>query len=97
MRPKQILVTSSNTPKIIPMDYRGGPSSIIATPVAATYSVEFTTTDVQNSDLTPVWAAITSMTAATTAQDEEVGSVTAFRVILTSGTSVQIDISQSDV
>ena len=98
MRPQQILVTSGISPKIIPVNSRGGPYSIIATPAGAgDYDVSFTTTDIFNSDLTPAWVDITAMTGATTTQDTEVGTVTAFRVTLNSGTSVQVDIAQSDV
>lgn len=98
MRPKQTLVTSSNSPKTIPMNYRSGPVSILATPAGSgNYTIAFTTTDIFNSDLTPVYVNITSMTAATTAQNEELGTITAFRVTLNSGTSVQLDIAQSDV
>lgn len=98
MRPLEKLVTSANSPKIIPTNYRSGPLSIITTPAGAgNYTIAFTTSDVQNTAITPIWVDITSMTGATTSQNEELGTVTAFRATLNSGTSVQVNIAQSDV
>lgn len=98
MRPIQKLVTSANTPVIIPTSYRNGAISIVATPAGAgNYTIAFTTTNVFDSSLTPVWVDITAMTTATTTQNAELGTVTAIRATLHSGTSVELDIAQSDV
>ncbi len=98
MRNKRHEITSNNSPKTIPMNWRGGSTSIITSPSGAgNYTVAFTTTPIQDASLTPTYIDITSMTAATTDQSEEVGQITAFRITLNSGTSVAADIAQSDV
>jgi len=98
MRPKRTVVTSSNSPKIIPINYRGGRTSIIATPSGAgDYTVENTTVRIQDSSITPNWNPISSMTAQTAQASDSAGSITALRVTLNSGTDVTVDISQSDV
>jgi len=98
MRPKRFVITSGLSPKVVPMSYRGGPSSIIASPSGSgNYDIAFTTVDIFDASLTPNWVDITGMSAATTDQDAEVGSVTALRITLNSGTDVTVDISQSDV
>lgn len=96
MKPHQITVTSSNSPLTIPLNPRGGLVGVGATPTAATYTVEFTLTPLQEG-LTINPFAITAMTAATTPQSIEIGSATAIIVTLSSGTSVDIDVAQSDV
>ena len=97
MKSTQVIVTSANSPAVIPLNDRGGPRSIGATPAGAgNYTVEFTMTP-QNEDLTNNTFPITAMTTATTALTTELGSVTAIVVTLHSGTSVTMDISQSDV
>ena len=96
MKPHQIIVTSSNSPLTIPLNPRGGPVSFGVTPTAATYTVEFTLIPLQIG-LTPNTFAIAAMTAATTAQQTEAGAITSIIVTLDSGTSVTVDIVQSDV
>ena len=96
MKPNQIIVTSSNSPKTIPLSPRGGPIGVGATPTAATYTVEFSLTPIQEG-LTANTFPVSGMTAATTAQSAEISPVTAIVVTLDSGTSVTIDIAQSDV
>ena len=97
MKSTQTLVTSSNSPATIPMNPRGGPSAVGATPAGAgNYTVTYAIAPAQEG-LTLNPFAITSMTTATTAQNEELGPVTALIVTLHSGTSVTIDIAQSDV
>lgn len=98
MRPKQILITSANTPFTLPLNYRGGPTSLIATPDGAgNYTIAITTTDIQDSSLTPNFFDIAAMTTETAKKETSISSATALRVILHSGTSVTIDVSQSDV
>ena len=96
MKTRQIIVTSSNSPVTIPLNPRGGPVGVGATPDSATYTVEMTLTPLEDG-LTPNTFAITDMTAATTAQSAQIGPVTAVVVTLDSGTSVTMDITQSDV
>lgn len=98
MRPKRFTVTSSNSPKIIPTNYRGGPISIIATPNGAgNYDVAFTTAPIQDSSITPNWIDITDMSAATTQQNKSANNITALRITLNSGTNVVVDIASGDV
>jgi hypothetical protein len=97
MKTTQTVVTSGNSPLTIPLNPRGGPTAIGATPAGAgDYTVTFVIAPIQEgATLNPF--AITSMTAATTAQNEELGPVSAVIVTLNSGTSVTIDLAQSDV
>lgn len=96
MRPRRISVTTVGS-KIFPVNFRGGPSSIVATPGAASnYTVEYATTDIQNSDFTPNWEGVTDMVGASTQETRELGSITALRVTLNGGASVDVDFSQSD-
>lgn len=82
---------------MFPTDYRGGTISIAATPAGAgNYDVEYTLSNVLDSAITPNWIAITAMTGATTQQTAEFGSISGLRVTLNSGTSVTIDINQSN-
>lgn len=97
MKSSQKIVTSANTPLTIPLDYRGGPMGIGATPAGAgNYTIEFSVTPT-NESLTLNPHAITNMTAATTAQQVQMGPATALIVTLNSGTSVTVDLTQSDV
>ena len=97
MKSTQKVVTSANSPLTIPMNPRGGPTALGATPAGSgNYTVTFAIDPVQEG-LTLNPFAITSMTTATTAQNEELGPVTALVVTLHSGTSVTIDLAQSDV
>ena len=79
------------------MNARGGPTAVGATPAGAgNYTVTFVIAPVQEgATLNPF--AITSMTTATTAQNEELGPVSALLIPHHSRTSVTIDLSQSDV
>lgn len=97
MRPVRIVQdTVDNT--VVPMDWTGGPITILALPSGAgNYDVAFTTTDIFNSSLTPIWEDITNMSAATDQQSATIdGSITGLRITLNSGTDVTVDISQSD-
>lgn len=98
MRPKQFTVTSSNSPVTVPLNYRGGKTSIIATPSGSgNYDVAYTAVNIQDSTLTPNWIDITDMSAATaTVGDKTVSSVTAIRITLNSGTNVIVDIASAD-
>ena len=97
MKSFQKIVTSANSPLTIPMNDRGGPAGIGATPAGAgNYTVTFSLTPL-NQGLTINPHAITSMTTATTALSEQLGPVTAIIVTLHSGTSVTMDLTQSDV
>ena len=97
MKNFQKIVTSANTPLTIPLNQRGGAVGVGATPAGAgNYTITLVLTPLQEG-LTLNPHAITDMTAATTAQSEQLGPVTAIIVTLNSGTSVTVDITQSDV
>lgn len=95
MRIKSFTVTSGTA--VFPTNYRGGTISMSATPAGGgDYTVEYTLSNTLDSSITPNWIAITAMTGATTQQTAELGSISAIRATLNSGTSVTIDINQSD-
>lgn len=96
MKSRQFTVTSSNSPLTIPLSHRGGPTGIAATPTAATYTVNYTIAPL-NEGATINEFAIAAMSGVTTAETAEIGPVTAIIVTLDSGTSVSIDVAQSDV
>lgn len=96
MKSRRHTVTSSNSPLTIPLDNRGGPISIGATPTAATYTVEYTVNPLQEG-LTNGTFPISVMTGVTSAQSAQFNAITAFVVTLDAGTSVDIDVAQSDV
>ena len=96
MKTFQQVVTSGNSPLTIPLDARGGNIGIGATPAGAgNYTITYSLTPL-NQSLTVNPHAITAMTTATTALTTELGPVTAIIVTLHSGTSVTIDVTQSD-
>ena len=95
MKSVQHIITSGTV--VIPLNERGGPVGVGATPAGAgNYTIEFTLTP-QNENLTNNTFPITDMTAATTAQQTQLGPASALIVTLNSGTSVTVDITQSDV
>lgn len=96
MRSRQFIVTSSNSPFTLPLNPRGGRTGFAAIPNSATYTVEFTLTPLREG-LAINTLAISNMTSATTNQQTGIGPVTALIITLDSGTSVTIDIAQSDV
>ena len=96
MKSRQIIVTSSNSPFTFPISHREGPTGLGVTPNSATYTVEFSLTP-QNEGLTVNTFPIPDMTAATTAEQVQLLPVTAIIITLDSGTSVSVDIAQSDV
>lgn len=98
MRPKSVTVTSSNSPYYIPMNWRGGPIGVTATPTAGNYDVAYTHESIASgaSGATD-WTDLTDMSAATAAASKEVGPCTCLRITLNSGTSVKVDVVQSDV
>lgn len=97
MKSKQHIVTSSNSPLTIPLDYRGGPVGIMATPSGSgNYTIAFTLTPL-NEGLTLNPFDIPDMTAATGVQQTELGPTTALIVTLNSGDDVTVDLTQSNV
>lgn len=97
MKTVQHIVTSSNTPLVIPLSARGGIVGIGATPSGAgNYTVQITLTPL-NEGLTPNFFPVPTMTAETGVVQVNVSPVTAIRVTLNSGTNVTIDLAQSDV
>ena len=97
MIPQQIIVTSSNSPKSVGIDHNGGPLSVVATPTAADYGIEFTVEPLQDLTNAPNYVPISNMTAATTQQEASLSNVTGLRITLNSGTSVAVGLSQSGV
>lgn len=93
---KQYIVTSGNSPLTIPVNPRGGPLGVGATPTAATYTVEMSLTPI-NEGLTNNLFDVTGMVSATTKQQVQIGPIESLLVTLDSGTSVTIDVTQSDV
>lgn len=91
------IITSSNSPKVIPLNERGGDTAIGATPSGAgDYTIEFCINP-QQEGLVNNYFPIPDMTAATTAVQQGIGPATAILVTLNSGTNVTIDLAQSDV
>ena len=98
MRPKSVTVTSSNSPYYIPVNWRGGPIGITATPNSGNYDVAYTNESIQDGAANVTnWVDITDMSAATAqVGNKEIGPVTCLRITLNSGTSVTVDITQND-
>ena len=99
MKPKTVTVTSSNSPYYIPVDWRGGDISVTATPAGSgNYDVAYTQEPIGGGAASVTdWVDVTDMSAATTTQSKMINQATCVRITLNSGTSVKIDISQSDV
>jgi len=99
MRPKSITVTSANSPYYYPTNWRGGKMGLTATPTGAgNYDVAYTNEPIGNGAANVTdWVDVTDMSAATAQASKAIDPVTCIRVTLNSGTSVKIDISQSDV
>lgn len=98
MRPKTVTVTSGNTPYYIPMNWRGGPIGVTATPSGGgDYDVAYTHEPIgEGAANVTDWTDITDMSAATAAASKEVGPCTCLRITLNSGTSVKVDVVQND-
>ena len=97
MKSIQRIVTSGNSPLTIPLSPRGGPVGIGATPAGAgNYTIEFTLTPL-NEGLTINPHEISTIISTAVVQQAQIGPVTALIVTLNSGTSVTVDLTQSDV
>jgi hypothetical protein len=102
MRPKTITVTSSNSPKLIPLDYRS-PATTVDADVTGTinYDVAYTAQNIYDIT-TPAtnahWNTITNMSGATADQAQVVdASVNCLKVTVNSGSgSVAVTYSQAD-
>lgn len=99
MRPKTVTVTSGNTPYYIPVNWRGGSIGVTATPSGAgDYDVAYTHEPIGSGAASVTnWTDITDMSAATAAASKAIGPCTCLRITLNSGTSVKVDVTQSDV
>jgi len=96
--PRQIIITSSESPDTIGVDHNAGPLSVVATPAGAgNYDVEFTCEPIDDTTITPNFFPIAAMTAATTQQQVKLGSISGIRITLNSGTSVTLGLTQSAV
>jgi len=97
MKSFQKLVTSANSPLIVPLDVRGGTIGLSTLPAGSgNYTVQATLTPFDD-NLTAIYFAVPDMTAATAAQQTAVFPITGIKITLNSGTSVAVDIAQSDV
>ena len=98
MRPKSVTVTSGNSPYYIPVNWRGGPIGVTATPNSGNYDVAYTHESITNVGAAAVtdWTDITDMSGATAAASKEIGPCVCLRITLNSGTSVKVDVTQSD-
>ena len=97
-RPKSVTVTSGVSPYYIPTNQYGGQLNIVATPAGAgNYDVAFTNEDIgTGAGNVTDWIDVTNMSAATAVQDEIINAGTCLRITLNSGTSVKVDVVQSD-
>jgi hypothetical protein len=102
MRPKSITVTSSNSPYVIPLDYRS-PHTTVDAEVTGTvnYTASYTVQniyDITTPATNAKWIAITNMSAtASTATEKIDTSINAVKVVINSGAgSVTFTVSQSD-
>lgn len=97
----RITLTGAQT-KYLRTNYRGGPLSLVCVPVSGTYSVEFTCTPdflgtTPVADASKNWVPVSSgLTGATVTQTAETGSITGLKFVLTSGTSLTVDICQAE-
>lgn len=98
MRPKSVTVTSGNSPYYLPLNWRGGTVGVNATPTAGNYDVAYTRENITGGAASVTnWIDISGMSAATAAAQATVSSSTCLRITLNSGTSVTVDVTQSDV
>ncbi len=97
MRPKTVVVTSGES--YIPVNYRGGEIGVTATPAGSgNYDVAYTHESIsEGADAVTRWVDVEDMSAATTVVSKAVKPATCLRVTLNSGTSVTVDITQSDI
>lgn len=101
-RPKSFTVTSANSPFYIPMNWRAGTTAVTATPSGSgDYDVAYTLEDISISGSNGAenatdYVDIEEFSAATAQASRLIGPCTALRVTLNSGTSVKVDITQTD-
>ena len=97
MKAHQIVVTSANSPVTYPINDRGGSRGIAATPAGSgNYTVTFVLTPLEEGlTLNPI--PIADMTTETAIASAQLGPATAIIITLHSGTSVTVDVTQSDV
>jgi uncharacterized membrane protein len=88
---KDFIVTSANSPLIINVSEHKATNSLVCTPNAGTYSVEYSVSP--RKATTVNWVADTEIASATTQKSAEYGKVTRFRITLNAGTSVAVDLA----
>jgi hypothetical protein len=95
MKPKQVTVTSGNSPLTVPVDAASASAGgVIANPNSATYTVEATLDNIFDDSITPTWQAVTDMDSATSQVESGFSAgVTALKITLDSGTSVAVSIN----
>jgi hypothetical protein len=102
MRPKSVTVTSSNTPYLVPVDYRNGPVTVQADATGTVnYTVEYTVQNIYSITdpaTNAKWDAVTNMSGATADQVQVVdASINCLKITHNSGAgSVTVHISQAD-
>lgn len=98
MRPKSVTVTSANSPYYIPVNWRGGDIAVTATPSGSgNYDVAYTLEPIGSGAAGVTdWTDVTDMSAATAGESKEISCATCLRITLNSGTSVKVDVCQSD-
>ncbi len=69
-------------------------NSLVVSPTGgSTYTVEYTVAS--HDAINPTWVPLANMTAATTLQTNELGSITGYRFSVTGGTNIVVDMSAS--
>ena len=106
-RPKSHIVDSTNSPKLVPVNWRGGTIGITATPSGGgNYTIEATMEDI-SPDQDDVagsdgaqnvvdWVGIEDLVATGDQVRTLVGVCTALRITVNSGASVKVDVVQTD-
>lgn len=85
------VISTANAPLVIPIPEGKEPTSLVCTPNAGTYSVEYSCTP-KESKQSPNWVPDPDITGATTQKSAEYGKISFIRVTLTAGTSVSVDV-----
>jgi hypothetical protein len=95
IRPITVTVVAG-TVQTIPVDWRAGDITITADYTAGTnYTVEYTVADIWDSSVTPIWTAVTDMSAATADASKQIqGPVFALRLTHTGTNQTVFQIAQ---
>jgi hypothetical protein len=97
MRPTQIVVTSSNSPVVIPVNGVSGDDGVVTCLPSGSgnYTVATSNDDLYNLSITPTYTAIAAMTTETAQVSLAFSSgITALKITLHSGDDVTTSVSQ---